>query len=307
MSEHPFFKPRQTRPRPHYFSKEAKQARNLAFLRQLVPLSTFVAIGAISQNIVVSILPKHLLNKYHVAALIPIGLLIWSWGLRVLQHFKFVPLDDDDEVVDMRTTAVLPPHDDQEQDDGHTPEMAVLIIGAKARSALGIDLHGNFKRIGDAFQSLWADLEKDPNSGLLNVEGFVSTDTAFRQHVISIGYFRSAADVVKLAHMPRHREIWKFYYGLPVDQQKELSIWHEMYQVKSGGIDVVGVNWKPRGLAAVFSQTPPVDRGDGWSMSSQTDGNQVKDGDSKPWYPILRPVRGKQMQAAKTRMTTVEF
>ncbi|KAK4046424.1 hypothetical protein OIV83_006083 [Microbotryomycetes sp. JL201] len=298
MADHPFFTARSSRPRIDYFGRQARRGSALALARSIIPISAFIGFGAFLQLALTTAIPQGLSKKYLVPLLLPIGLLTWAWGWKLLQHFGFAKLDDDGQVVFCRATAVLP--DSQDPTSTETPEMCILMIGAKSRQPLGFDK--NFVKIGEAFAKIWKDAEKDPDSGLLHVEGYQSTETPYNSNLMSCGYFRSAADVVKLAHSPRHRQIWQWYYSLPEKDQQMMTIWHEMFQVKQGGIDVVGVNWKPRGLAAAFTKTPPMDVGDGYECKKQAD---VK-GEQELWYPVLRPLLGKKLNSTKDRMSGVD-
>ncbi|KAM0792787.1 hypothetical protein ACM66B_002556 [Microbotryomycetes sp. NB124-2] len=303
MSDHPFFQPRTKRPRIDYFRRPARTGAGLSILRSIVPISSFIGFGSLLQLVLTSVTPSHLSHKFLVPLILPIGLLTYAWGRKILQHFKLVKLDDEGDVVFCRTAAVLPDPEDPTSTD--SPEMCILMIGAKSRAPLGYDK--NFIKVGQAFAKIWEDAEKDPDSGLLRVEGYQSTETAYNSNLMSCGYFRSAADVVKLAHNPRHREIWSFYYKLPEEEAKMISIWHEMFQVKQGGIDVVGVNWKPRGLAAAFTKTPPMDVGDGWMAKKEGVESEGGKEDQELWYPLLRPLQGKKLQSTKDRMTQVDI
>ena len=69
---------------------------------------------------------------------------------------------------------------------------------------------------------------------------------------MTVYYFRTKAGLDKFVQSPAHRAGWD-WWNKTVKQHPDISIMHELYEIKAGSWENVYINYKPTGLAtAIF-------------------------------------------------------
>lgn len=69
-----------------------------------------------------------------------------------------------------------------------------------------------------------------------SANSYLSTDRPQNNQVVTLGYFRSTADVHVFAHKKFHRDVWTNYFAIPEKEREGLEIWHELYTVRLGSL-----------------------------------------------------------------------
>jgi hypothetical protein len=101
-------------------------------------------------------------------------------------------------------------------------------------------------------------LYNDPESGFLGGEAIL-----YPGGVGQIQYWRSTDDLERFARDPKeiHLEAWK-RFNQAVGKDGSVGIWHETYQVESGGYEAIYGNMPRFGLAAATAHVPVGKRGE---------------------------------------------
>ncbi|KJR82036.1 uncharacterized protein SPSK_03541 [Sporothrix schenckii 1099-18] len=241
--------PTATRPKSQYWSGPSK----LNILRDAIGVSTWIALGAVLQSLLVALAPFQwavLPPAVYLATQIIDTLLIWG-GVRANPALA--------GVVDGKVSAQFPGSTAPSQQT-----VAVIQLAARSNHALGA-LHPYFLTIGGYFDRMIADLEarsaeKDDNGdegfGYLGARSFLANDRAASNEVMVQIYFRSYAGLHRFAHAAGgvHREAWDYWSTVVAGKASTVghlfSIMHEAYEVPAQHWESIYINYQPTGLGA---------------------------------------------------------
>ncbi|GAM88063.1 hypothetical protein ANO11243_060930 [Dothideomycetidae sp. 11243] len=200
------------------------------FIRAQFRIETFMVVGALIQAVLSTILPFR--YAFVPAGFIAIVKLADMYAIKI--GMKKNPHMEG--VVFSKYSAQFP---DRYGSFGNQPArdgMCVFIIGTRNNTAEGI-LNKKFKEVGEFMGRMQEQLKADPEkTGCLGSSAWLGTERASNSHTMLMMYFKSAAHVHEYAHSPLHREAWDWWYK-HIDQLKEISIFHELYEVPSGNYE----------------------------------------------------------------------
>ncbi|KAF4550981.1 Hypothetical protein D9617_15g043350 [Elsinoe fawcettii] len=230
-----------------------------SMIRAQFNIETWLILGAVGQSLLTLLLPIRL-------ALLPAALfLLLKIASAYATKFSLLPNPHTQGTITTKFSAQLP---SSTGDFGSTPardSLAVFLIGARNNSPLGI-MNPQFKKTGDFMAGMLARLESDPDSGFMGASSWIGTERTSNATTMQVMYFRSAADVHAFAHGPLHREAWEWWYK-NLAENKDLGIWHELYEVPSGNYESVYAQMAPLGLAATQKRVVVQEGGEkreGW-------------------------------------------
>ncbi|ORY74772.1 hypothetical protein BCR35DRAFT_306583 [Leucosporidium creatinivorum] len=311
LANHPDFQPRASRPPLHYNSRANKISRSQRMLLDALPFTFLLGLGALLQylwSFSISYIPLVLRSGRWVhlgplsalfrvgAFTLPLILLVGPWIKPTLQSYKILRNPWMDASISEKVYPKIPGGEVNEEGILESPEFALLLIGARCNKPFG-PFDKNFKQIGDDFAKMWVDLEADPNSGLLNANSYISTDRPLNNQLMTIGYFRSTADVHAFAHKKFHRDVWTNYFAIPEKDREGLEIWHELYTIKAGGSEGIYINSTAHGLGGFFTQVGA----DGDSEGQGDEKTEGVKGEAGEWISTLRSAKGR-FSSSKGRM-----
>ncbi|SDS02011.1 protein of unknown function [Paraoerskovia marina] len=118
---------------------------------------------------------------------------------------------------------------------------AMLLIGMRANTLRGLL---RARRVGRAMGAMQAELHAHPETGFLSGENW------FARTTILVSYWRDVAAVQAYASQPDglHLPAWREYVRL-IGATRDLGVWHELYDLRSGGSEAVYVNMPRFGRA----------------------------------------------------------
>ncbi|TKX26410.1 hypothetical protein C1H76_1372 [Elsinoe australis] len=249
------------------------------FIRSQFNIETFALAGAVLQSALILVLPLRL-------AILPAFLLIFLKIADVYaQKFNLKTNPHMANNIVTKFSAQFPGTTGSFGNEPARSSMCVFLIGARNNSPLGL-FNPRFKELGDFFQRMNRELEETATeSGFLGASNWTGTERASNAAGLNVMYFRSAADVHAYAHGPLHRQAWDWWYK-NLGDLKELSIFHELYEVPSGNYE------------SVYEQMPPM-------LAAATQHRVVKEenGEKKEeWQIPVVDARKGQLKSSKGRM-----
>ncbi|KAF2153745.1 hypothetical protein K461DRAFT_311814 [Myriangium duriaei CBS 260.36] len=212
------------------------------FIRGQFRIETFMIAGAILQTILSAVLP--LRYAFIPAAFLALAKIADMYavktGLKKNPHM--------DGVIMAKFSAQFP---DKSGNFGNQPArdgVCILMIGARNNGALGM-FETKFAELGKYMNKMQDELKAKPEeNGFLGGSVWMGTERTTSTHLMNIMYFKSAAHVHEYAHGPLHREAWTWWYN-NIKDLKEMSIYHELYEVPSGNYEAI-YDHMPPALAA---------------------------------------------------------
>lgn len=145
---------------------------------------------------------------------------------------------------------------------------AVMILGTRSNSPLGMFAPGRsylilslyvtsdkitgYKEIGDRFNDMVKQLEKDKTAGFMGMSSWLSTERTSSNEFATISYWRSIEDIHNFALSPVHRDAWNWWNdAVAKGGHKDLGIMHEVFEIpKERGFEGIYINYHPTGLCA---------------------------------------------------------
>jgi hypothetical protein len=150
LTVHPHLQPRSTRPSLFYNTRSGQNAARLAILRDAVPLTFFLGLGAFIQYLFGALVPR---PSYTPLVALPLLLLIAPWIKPTLQSFGLARNPHQEAVVLGKMHARMPGGEEDEEGVLQSPEFGLLLIGAKNNNPFG-RLNARSKAIGLAFNKV---------------------------------------------------------------------------------------------------------------------------------------------------------
>ncbi|KAL4793952.1 hypothetical protein BDV19DRAFT_365658 [Aspergillus venezuelensis] len=247
---HPLFGPITSLPQSQL---DKKIPRRALLINNFQPSSWFL-LAASLQGLLTWLFPTVLTFLPAIAVLLyrSLNVLLQIYGLKTNPAMQ--------DVIIKKVSAQLP---DETGDFGDRPSsdnIVVVLLGAKSNHPLGI-LYKAFAELGSYQDGMTRDLETNREEyGFLTSTSYMSNDDATlnaASAVMTVYYFRTKAGLDRFVQSPSHRAGWD-WWNKTVKQHPDLSIMHELYEIKAGSWENVYINYKPTGLAtAIF----PVEGG----------------------------------------------
>ncbi|KAI9669115.1 MAG: protein phosphatase 2A regulatory subunit cdc55 [Alyxoria varia] len=217
-------------------------------IRDSFTITTWLAIGAAFQSLLI-LLP--LRPVYTLGPAILLLTLKLVDNAFVILGWKRNPLMNG--VLPGKHTALFPSENGQFQAKNGYPsreKIAVVLLGVRNNSPLGM-LDSQFKRIGELFNGMIADLDQNPEEyGFLGSRTLLAAGArSTSNELINVMYFRSNDHIHEFAYEKTHRKGWD-WWAKNASDLKHLSISHEIYESEAGHWENVFENYKPTGIAA---------------------------------------------------------
>ncbi|PKK44103.1 hypothetical protein CI102_11672 [Trichoderma harzianum] len=214
-------------------------------VRDNFSISTWMAIGATLQGLLV-------LFARPTFAIAPAALvLLYRFSHTMLMHYGFIRNTQMEDVIMGKYTVQIPDKDGKPPSEPSETGMAVIMLGMRNNSALGMFGSGAL----DAslkFQAMLKDLENDPDSGFLGMCGYrAANERPTANGFMSVLYFRSVEDINRFAHAPLHREVWDWFVELS-KTHKHLSIMHEVYSAPKKNWENIFINYHLTGIGKIL-------------------------------------------------------
>ncbi|KAL2256726.1 hypothetical protein VTK26DRAFT_1222 [Humicola hyalothermophila] len=230
-----------TVPKPYDHAK-ATAVGKLTVLRDNFKLTTWIALGALTQGIASYFLPpRH--------ALLPVTFLLLYRGLRsVLMAQGVLPNSQMDGVVMGKFTAQIPGPDGSPPTAPADQDVAAILLGARSNHALGIFAKG-FREVGEHLDAMIVDLhEHGEKYGFLGNTRWIGNERETNNQVMTICYFRTMEGLHNFAHGPIHRKAWDWWNNV-TKTFPYLSIMHEVYHAPKGHWENIYANCHLNGLS----------------------------------------------------------
>jgi hypothetical protein len=115
---------------------------------------------------------------------------------------------------------------------------------------------GQWAPIARSMGQMMAELSRDPGSGFLHAQTWISWRNVFVQQ-----YWRSTDDLIRYANNPTllHRPAWTdFYRRVGAAEGASVGIWHETITIEPGKFECIYGNMPPFGLGAALGTTPAI-------------------------------------------------
>ncbi|SCZ95281.1 BZ3500_MvSof-1268-A1-R1_Chr11-2g03403 [Microbotryum saponariae] len=293
--DHPYQKTYASRPKATYgASRRPSPQMGLAMLKDTIPLTTFLGLGALLQYLVTLASPP---TWWWTKWVLPLLLILAPWVKPTMIHYGLSTSPDLDRVMPGKWMARMPGgEEDPTTGRVQSPEFVIFMIGARFHGPFG-RFSSSSKKLGKAFNEMWAQLSADPDSGLLNVDMYLGTSEWRNNKFKAVAVFRSKEDLWKFARGPLHSKVWTDYYNLGGYEDRGYEIWHEMFVVKEGGFDGIYANHDPSGntMANIFRQLNEID----------PEGTRSEEGDR--WKSILVPIDSAKTKTSAGRMGQEEY
>ncbi|KAK4064865.1 uncharacterized protein Triagg1_8864 [Trichoderma aggressivum f. europaeum] len=210
-------------------------------VRDNFSISTWMAIGAVLQGLLV------LFARPTLAIAPSVLVLLYRFSHTMLMHYGFVRNTQMEDAIMGKYTVQIPDKDGKQPSEPSETGMAIIMLGMRNNSALG--MFGSGAR--DAFLTfgeMLKDLENDPDSGFLGMCGYrAANERATSNGSMSVLYFRSVEDINRFAHAPLHRKAWDWFVELS-KTHKHLSIMHEVYSAPKKNWENIFINYHLTGI-----------------------------------------------------------
>ncbi|KAH8924626.1 hypothetical protein BT69DRAFT_1318781 [Atractiella rhizophila] len=250
--------PRAKKPKPNRFSV-------LVFLRDGLPLSTWIGIGGLLQ-VALTLLSRYIpfisifgiaIPTLVLASLVPCYILFKPLAVVILVSYGWMENKYMRRVVADPAVAVVPGSEWREDGARVPPEYCVILLGARSNGPMG-SFDRRFKLIGEQFRAMIEELDNDPSLGCWNHESWLSLERNTSNTIMTMFYFESPEKVYAFIKGKIHTLAEKVYYE-NAEQNREIEIWHEMFTIKEKGSEAIYVNAAPKGLGNIWTPLPPSD------------------------------------------------
>ncbi|KAK3998230.1 hypothetical protein QBC44DRAFT_386603, partial [Cladorrhinum sp. PSN332] len=237
------------------FPPTAKRHRSGPFggypslIKDSFTLSTLLLIGALIQTLLTLILP----TRY---AVLPLVLLLTrALALTIHQTRNLGSYHTAQGIIPGRLSAQLPlpscTSSESTTPYGSKPASQPLVVfhlGARFQHPLG-PLSPGAKEFGQVFTSLNRQLLRSAKKyGCIDLSLWKGQDRASISTILGIYYFKDVEGLNKFAHDPAHRKAWDWFNAFKasgLEGGKHLGIFHETFEVKSGGWETIYVDMQP--------------------------------------------------------------
>lgn len=217
-----------------------------AFFKDSLKLPTILALGALLQTVVITVLPA----RY---ALIPLLLLLGRAIISTILQARS-PKDNPFtlDVVPGRVTAQLPSR--ASGAFGSKPAAQPLVVfhlGVRYNHPLG-PLSPGGKDIGDYFTAMVKALEQRRDEfGMLHLSRWQAGERGSNNTLMIIAYFRDVAGLNEFAHDKVHRDGWDWYLRFAKKEgNSHIGIFHETFVTRPGDYETIYVDCPPTLLGA---------------------------------------------------------
>lgn len=191
-----------------------------------------------------------LLPYRNIALVAPVCLaLVFSIARTLLQAAGILRNPYMDGVIDGRTAVVFPNETGSYEKAGDR-QLCTIMLAVRSNHPLGMFADG-FKEVGDYFESLCAELDKNASSlGFLgNSSWLYAGERGVSSEFMSIVYFDSPESLHAYAHGPLHTEAMEWWQKTE-KKHKHIGIMHEVYASPRTGWEGIYVNYHPTGIGA---------------------------------------------------------
>ncbi|KAM6483564.1 hypothetical protein HDV62DRAFT_389749 [Trichoderma sp. SZMC 28011] len=214
-------------------------------VRDNFSISTWMAIGAALQGLLV-------LFARPTFAVAPAALvLLYRFSHTMLMHYGFIRNTQMEDVIMGKYTVQIPDKDGKPPSEPSGTGIAVIMLGFRNNSALGMFGAGGLET-SLKFRAMLKDLENDPDSGFLGMCGYkAANERPTANGIMSVLYFRSVEDINRFAHAPLHREAWDWFVELS-KTHKHLSIMHEVYSSPKKNWENIFINYNLTGIGKIL-------------------------------------------------------
>jgi len=216
------------------------------FFKDSFKLPTILALGALLQTVVITVLPA----RY---ALIPLILLLGQAIINTILQAR-TPKDNAFtlDVIPGRVTAQLPSRTSGAF--GSKPAAQPLVVfhlGVRFNHPLGL-LGPGAKEIGDHFTAMIKELENRRDEfGMLKLTTWRGVERSSNNTLMTIAYFRDVAGLNKFAHDKVHRDGWDWYQRFAKKEgNSNIGIFHETFVTRPGDYETIYVDCPPTLLGA---------------------------------------------------------
>ncbi|KAL1311291.1 hypothetical protein AAFC00_001475 [Neodothiora populina] len=229
--------------RPTQEKRRPKNPRSpTVIVRDSLSLTTWLCLGAVLQS-------AAFLSVGRLAFLPATAYLVYRAGEAYAMATGLMRNPYMDNVVMEKHSAQFP--DPVTGRYGSTPgnsDVTLLIIGARSNHPYGLIAPG-FKALGDHMSGMIEQLQENPiDHGFLGASSFLGQQRSTKNTIMSIMYFKSAADVHAFAESPVHRDAVTWWNRI-VGAHPHLTIFHELYQVPKGNWESIYMQSAPIGVA----------------------------------------------------------
>jgi hypothetical protein len=226
-----------------YQNKQAKKLI-LQLIRDQLPVSTWLVIGALIQGL------AHLLLPYRNIVLILPVLLFLSYKLitTLLILMNILPNTYMRDVIPGRTTIVYPDSRGQQENSGTSPICAIL-LSVVSHHPLGM-LAPGYSAVGERFQAMTRELSADASlHGFLGATNWLNaSERATNNEFASIMYFENDEYLHAYAHGKMHTDTMLWWREEEkAGRVKHLGIMHEVFACPEKGWEGIYVNYHPTG------------------------------------------------------------
>ncbi|KAK8859418.1 hypothetical protein PGQ11_010152 [Apiospora arundinis] len=250
--------------KPSDWPSEGQRNRNrhstlqYTLLRDNFSCSTWLAMGAVVQGLLVACLP------FRYAVLPAPALLLCRMAKTLLMSNGFFRNSQAEGVIQGKFTAQVPGPDGAMPTLPSENPICVLILAARSNHPAGIFAPG-FREVGNYMETMRATLEDSDDGvghGFLGQTMYLAAnERETGNQLMMLSYFRSADDVHAFAHGPIHRKAWEWWTDI-TQKHPHLSIRHELYMVPAGHWENIAINSHPTGLSGM---NVSVRCEDGWT------------------------------------------
>ncbi|KAL7952204.1 hypothetical protein V8C34DRAFT_299865 [Trichoderma compactum] len=214
-------------------------------VRDNFAISTWMAIGAALQSLLV------LFARPTFAIAPAVLVLLYRFSHTMLMHYGIIRNTQMEDVMMGKYTVQIPDKDGKPPSEPSGTGMAVIMLGMRNNSALGMFGPGG-RDTFLKFRAMLKDLENDPNSGFLGMCGYrAANERATANGFLSVLYFRSIEDIDRFAHAPLHREVWDWFVEL-TKTHMHLSIMHEVYSAPKKNWENIFINYHLTGIGRIL-------------------------------------------------------
>ena len=213
-------------------------------LRDNFTIPTWLLLGALVQGFL-CLLPYHNIALVAPASLALIGLIART----LLITFGILKNPYADGVIEGRTAALYADETGAYEKPGDQ-QICVIVLAVRSNHPLGL-LADGFKDVGDYFNAMCAELDKDPKThGFLGNSAWLAAgDRGVSSEFMSIMYFDSPESLHAYAHGPLHTETMEWWHKTE-QKHKHIGIMHEVYAAPKNSWEGIYVNYHPTGIGA---------------------------------------------------------
>lgn len=206
------------------------------------PLS-WALIGASLQALAV-----YLFSSGRYILLISTLALLFKLANMLLQAYNVIPNPLLENVIEGRTTALVPDQETGEITTAAGEKIVVLHLGAKSNSPFGF-FHSQFQKVGEYLEDMNTIMDKGDVNGFLGQTTFFRQDERGATEVVLISYWRSIEDLWSFAHSGVHREAWT-WWEKTIKQNGAVGIHHEIFEADAKNWENLYVNFQPTMMGA---------------------------------------------------------